>query len=43
MKNKKLLMVLGPTEIEDDILSLGAEPQVYMRTPDYSETLKKNI
>ncbi len=41
MKNKKLLMVLGPTEIEDDILSLGAEPQVYMRTPDYSETLKK--
>lgn len=41
MKNKKLLMVLGPTEIEDDILKLGAEPEVYMRTADYSEKLRK--
>ncbi len=39
--NKKLLMVLGPTEIEEDILQLGAEPQVYMRTLDYSEKLQR--
>lgn len=39
--NKKLLMVLGPTEIEEDILKLGAEPQVYMRTSDYSEKLER--
>lgn len=38
--DKKLLMVLGPTEIEDDILNLGAEPQVYMRTSDYSKKLE---
>lgn len=38
--NKKLIMVLGPTEIEEEILNLGAEPQVYMRTPDYSKKLE---
>lgn len=32
-----LLMVLGPTEVERDILKLGAEPQDYMRTEDYTE------
>lgn len=36
-----LMMVLGPTEIEKDILKLGAEPQVYMRTADYSARLQK--
>lgn len=41
MQNKKLLMVLGPTEIEEDILKSGAEPQVYMRTADYSNRLEK--
>lgn len=41
MNNKKLLMVLGPTEIEEDILALGAEPQVYMRTSDYSKKLER--
>ncbi|MCM1010463.1 MAG: alanine--glyoxylate aminotransferase family protein [Fusobacterium sp.] len=35
--NRKLLMVLGPTEVEQDILDAGAIPQEYMRTPDYSE------
>lgn len=40
MSNKNLLMVLGPTEIEKDILELGSEPQVYMRTPDYSKRLE---
>lgn len=34
---KKLLMVLGPTEVEKDILKLSAEPQDYMRTEDYSK------
>lgn len=37
----KLLFVLGPTEIESDILKIGAYPQVYMRTPDFSERLEK--
>lgn len=32
-------MVLGPTEIEDDILQAGAFPQEYMRTTDYSQKL----
>lgn len=41
MSNKKLLMVLGPTEIEPEILQSGTDAQVYMRTPDYSERLKK--
>lgn len=34
--DKKLLMVLGPVEIERDIALIGAEPQVYMRTDDYT-------
>lgn len=34
--NRKLLMVLGPTEVEEEILNAGAMPQEYMRTPDYS-------
>ena len=33
---KKLLMVLGPTEIEKDILKEGANSQEYMRTLDYT-------
>lgn len=37
---RNLLMVLGPTEIEKDILELGSNPQVYMRTHDYSLFLK---
>lgn len=37
----KLLFVLGPTEIEEDILKLGSVPQVYMRTPDFSLRLEK--
>jgi aspartate aminotransferase-like enzyme len=42
----KLMFVLGPTEIEDDILQLGCLPQVYMRTPDFSlrlENIFKNL
>lgn len=39
MLEKKLLMVLGPTEIEEDILKLGAHPQVYNRTPEFTEVL----
>jgi len=34
---RNLLMVLGPTEVEEDILKVGAKAQEYMRTPDYSE------
>lgn len=41
MTNKKLLMVLGPTEIEEDILRLASQPQVYMRTPDYSKFIER--
>lgn len=37
----KKLMIVGPTEIEDDILTLGKEPQVYMRTPEFSARLEK--
>lgn len=37
----KKLMILGPTEIEEDILNLGVEPQVYMRTPEFSLRLEK--
>lgn len=40
MLEKKLLMVLGPTEIEEDILELGSHPQVYNRTPEFTEVLK---
>lgn len=35
----KKLMIVGPTEIEPDILALGAEPQVYMRTPEFTARL----
>lgn len=35
----KLMFVLGPTEIEPDILELGAKPQAYMRTVDFSNKL----
>ena len=34
--NKNLLMVLGPTEIEKDILKIGSQVQDYMRTCDYT-------
>ena len=37
----KLLFVLGPTEIEEDILKIGANPQVYMRTVNFSLRLEK--
>lgn len=43
---KKLLMVLGPTEIEEDILQLGAMHQVYNRTPEFTiflERIHKNL
>lgn len=40
MLTKKLLMVLGPTEIEEDILELGSHSQVYNRTPEFTEVLK---
>lgn len=33
---KKLLMVLGPTEVERDILKIASQPQEYMRTSDYT-------
>lgn len=32
----KLLMVLGPTEVERDILEIASQPQEYMRTTDYT-------
>ena len=35
------LFTAGPTEIEEEILKLGAVPQVYMRTSEFSERLKK--
>ena len=38
---KNLLMVLGPTEVEEDILKISALPQDYMRTEDYSNKWKK--
>lgn len=34
---KKLLMVLGPTEVEREILDIASEPLEYMRTEDYSQ------
>lgn len=33
----KLLMVLGPTEVEKDILKIASAPQDYMRTEDYTQ------
>ncbi|MBU0686989.1 MAG: alanine--glyoxylate aminotransferase family protein [Candidatus Margulisbacteria bacterium] len=41
MSKKKLLMVLGPTEIEENIRQLGALPQVYNRTPEFSSLMKR--
>jgi aspartate aminotransferase-like enzyme len=38
---KKLLMVLGPTEVEPEILEIAAKPQEYMRTPEYSKKLAR--
>ncbi|GHT36275.1 hypothetical protein AGMMS49593_00680 [Endomicrobiia bacterium] len=38
---KKLLMVLGPTEVESEILEIGAKPQEYMRTQEYSNKLAR--
>ncbi len=37
---KKLLMVVGPTEVEPDVLDAGALDSEYMRTPAYSEKMK---
>ena len=37
------LFIVGPTEIEQDILELGALPQVYMRTPAFSNRLHKEL
>lgn len=37
----KKLMIVGPTEIEEEILALGSKPQVYMRTPEFSARLQK--
>ncbi len=38
--NRNLMMVLGPTEIEDDVLLCGAMPVEYNRTAKYTEFLK---
>lgn len=40
MLTKRKMMVLGPTEIEQDILNMGAEPMFYSRTEEYSLFLK---
>ena len=37
MEQKKLLMVAGPVEIEQEILDIGSAPQEYMRTEEYSK------
>ena len=34
-------MVLGPTEVEKDILKISSFPQDYMRTEDYSKKWAK--
>ena len=34
--NRNLLMVLGPTEVEKEILEIASLPQEYMRTKDYT-------
>lgn len=41
MNERNLLMVLGPVEIEPDILEAGSWPQVYNRTAEFSERLSK--
>ncbi len=35
--DRNLLMVAGPTEIEEDVLSAGAKPMVYNRTSEFSK------
>ena len=37
MEQKKLLMVTGPVEIEQEISYIGSAPQEYMRTEEYSK------
>ena len=37
MEQKKLLMVAGPVEIEQEILDICSAPQEYMRTEEYSK------
>ncbi|MBF0595528.1 MAG: alanine--glyoxylate aminotransferase family protein [Candidatus Omnitrophica bacterium] len=39
MLSRKLLMVLGPVEIEKDILEIGSFSQVYNRTDEFSARL----
>jgi len=41
MANRKLLMVLGPVEIENDILEIGSLPQEYNRTPAFTQILSE--
>lgn len=41
MKQKKLLMVAGPVEIEKEISDIGSAPQEYMRTEEYSKKWKR--
>ena len=41
MKQKKLLMVAGPVEIEQEISDIGSAPQEYMRTEEYSKKWKR--
>lgn len=43
---RNLLMVAGPTEIDKEVLSAGAKPMVYNRTPEFSAFLleiEKNL
>jgi serine---pyruvate transaminase len=39
--NKKNLMIVGPTEIEEDILNIGSEKMMYNRTPEFSLLMKR--
>jgi aspartate aminotransferase-like enzyme len=41
MNKHNLVMVVGPTEMEKDILKAGSLPCEYMRTDDYTEKLRK--
>jgi len=41
MVKKRLLMVLGPTQIEEEILKKGATPQMYNRTGEFSKILER--
>lgn len=38
---RNLLMVAGPTEMEEAVLNVGAKPMVYNRTPAFSEFMLK--